>query len=346
MKNPLFRLPWFCLSWLRFSSLRLGILPFLLMLLILWSVSVGQTEIPFSQLWGALTSWGQGDKGNNTELILWQIRFPRILAAIFVGAALSLSGATYQGMFKNPLVSPDILGVTAGAGLGAVIAIYFGLPLLAIQIVAFISGLVTVFVVYLLSKSVRYQDPLLALVLSGIAIGSLLGAGVALIKIISDPYTQLTNITFWLLGGLNMATFAELKIAIPLILLAIIPLFLLRWRMNLLSLHEDETAALGVNIARTRLIFILSATLMTAVAVSISGIIGWIGLVIPHIARLWVGPNFKSLIVACFFIGAGFLLLTDTIARTCFPIEIPLGIITACIGAPFFLGLLIWGGKR
>lgn len=330
---------------MRNPRLRLSLLAGLLGLLILWACSVGQTDISFAQLWWAFSRLWQGLPETQAEIILWHIRLPRILTAVFVGAALSVAGATYQGMFRNPLVSPDILGVTAGAGLGAVIAIYYDMPLLAIQVMAFGCGLFTVLLVYMISQTARRQDPILALVLSGIAVGSLFGAGIALLKILSDPYSQLTGMTFWLMGGLNMATLKELNVAIPLIMAGLVPLILLRWRMNLLSLEDEEASSLGINIKRTRLIFILSSTLMTSVAVSISGIIGWIGLVIPHIARLWIGPDFRRLLPAAFFIGAGFLVLTDTLARTLFPIEVPLGIITACIGAPFFLSLLIRGGR-
>ncbi|WP_040976196.1 FecCD family ABC transporter permease [Necropsobacter massiliensis] len=324
---------------------RIGLLPCILLVVVLWACTVGQTAISYAQLWQAFTGLWRDIAQDQAAVVLWNIRLPRILTAVFVGAALSVSGATYQGMFRNPLVSPDILGVTAGAGLGAVIAIYYGLSLLMIQIMAFVTGLLTVFLVYAVSQTARRQDPVLALVLSGIAVGSLFGAGIALLKILSDPYSQLTGMTFWLLGGLNMATLTELKVAVPLIILGLTPLILLRWRMNLLSLDDEEAVSLGIDIKRTRLTFILSATLMTSVAVSITGIIGWIGLVIPHIARLWGGPDFRRLLPAAFFIGAGFLVITDTVARALFPIEVPLGIITACIGAPFFLSLLIRGGK-
>ncbi|MDU8923816.1 iron ABC transporter permease [Pasteurellaceae bacterium LIM206] len=326
-------------------KIKLLISPLFLIVAVIISLTAGQYPIPPADIFhtlGHLFEPAQSD----IETVLWNIRIPRMLTAVFVGAALAIAGATYQGMFKNPLVSPDILGVTVGAGLGAVIAIYFDLSLLMIQVIAFISGLCTVFLVFRVSQIARYHDPILALVLSGIAIGSLLAAGISLIKILSDPYSQLTTITFWLLGGLNMATYQDLQIAIPLICLGMIPLILLRWRMNLLSLEDEEATALGINVQRTRIIFIVAATLMTSAAVSITGVIGWVGLVIPHIARLWIGADFRRLLPTALFGGAGFLLLTDTIARSVFSIEIPLGVITAFIGAPFFLGLLINGGTR
>ncbi len=326
--------------------MRIWLAPLFLVIMFLISISVGQYPMSISELWHSLMNIVQGRDLTDHDIVLWHIRMPRILTAIVVGSALAVAGATYQGMFRNPLVSPDILGVSAGSGLGAVTAIYFGFSVIGIQLVAFLFGLATVALVYLISQMVRRLDPILALVLSGIAISALLGAGISLVKLLSDPYSQLTLITFWLMGSLTMATLEDLYIVVPLFIISFMPLFLLRWRMNLLSLDDEEVLALGVNIQYLRLIFILSATLMTSAVVSISGVIGWIGLVIPHIARLWVGPDFRRLLPTVLLMGAGFLLLTDTLARTIFPIEMPLSILTAFIGAPFFIGLLLKGGAH
>lgn len=325
---------------------RLLIPPIALFVMVLIAFCVGQINIPFSDLMNAFKELFNGETFSDQSFVLWNVRLPRILTAILAGAALAIAGSTYQGMFRNPLVSPDILGVSAGAGLGAVLAIYLNYSVIGIQILSFIFGLGTVFLVYIISQCVRRLDPILALVLSGIAIAALLGASISMIKLLSDPYSQLTVITFWMMGSLTMATMSDLAIVAPLLFVSIIPLILLRWRMNLLSLNDEEALALGVNIKHLRIIFILSATLMTSATVAITGIIGWIGLVIPHIARLWVGPDFRKMLPTALFLGATFLLLTDTIARTAFPIEIPLGILTAFIGAPFFIGLLINGGAR
>ncbi|HIF5509358.1 TPA: FecCD family ABC transporter permease [Pasteurella multocida] len=325
---------------------RLWLPPILLVLVAISACLIGQYHIALQDVWQAVLHIAADNPRTDAETVLWNIRLPRIFTAIIVGAALSVAGATYQGMFKNPLVSPDILGVTVGAGLGAVTAIYFGGSLFTIQVVAFLGGLLAVFLVYLISRTAPHHSPTLALVLAGIAIASLLSAGISLLKILSDPYSQLTTITFWLMGGLNMATLNDLALVAPLICASLIPLILLRWRMNLLSLDDEEAETLGINTKRTRLIFILSATLMTSAAVSITGIIGWVGLIIPHIARLWIGADFRRLLPTSLFIGATFLLLTDTIARSIFSIEVPLGIITSLVGAPFFLSLLIQGGKR
>ena len=242
-------------------------------------------------------------------------------------------------------VSPDILGVSAGAGLGAVLAIWLGLPLGAVQGFAFVGGLVAVGAVLGLALLVRRHDPVLVLVLAGVAVGALLGAGIALIKTVADPTTQLPSITFWLMGGLNAITASDLLSTAPALLLGLLPMALLRWRMNLLSLDDDEAEALGVPVARMRMLLVAAATLATAAAVSIAGIIGWVGLVVPHVARLLVGPDFGRLLPASLMLGGGFLVVADTLARTVADIELPLGIVTALVGAPFFLFLLARGGR-
>ena len=248
-------------------------------------------------------------------------------------------------MFRNPLVSPDILGVSAGAGLGAAIAILLGLPLTAVQACAFGGGLLAVGCVYAVAARVRHHDPVLVLVLAGVAVGTLFAAGISLAKVLADPSVQLPSITFWLLGGLSAVTPGDLAVAAPLMLCGLAPAWLLRWRVNLLTLADDEAQAMGINVARLRLVLVASATLVTAAAVSIAGIVGWIGLVIPHSARLLVGPEFSRLLPATGLLGAGFLVAADTLARSIAPVELPLGILTAIVGAPVFLWLLARSGR-
>lgn len=305
----------------------------------------GKFPLPPEQLLRALLArLGWADPVDATvDTVVWNIRLPRIAAGLAIGAVLGAAGAAYQNMFRNPLVSPDILGVSAGAGLGAAAAIFLALPLVAVQAMAFAGGLLAVVAVYLVARSVRRHDPVLVLVLAGVAVGTLLGAGISLLKILADPYTQLPSITFWLLGGLNAVTGADLLAALPAMLLGLLPLALLRWRINLLSLGDEEAAALGVEVRRLRALLIAAATLGTAAAVSLAGIIGWVGLVVPHVARLLVGPEFSRLLPASLLTGAGFLVATDTLARTVAPMELPLGILTAIVGAPFFLVLLARG---
>ena len=327
----------------RHPKLFLCTLAGILLASILLALNVGKFPISPSQLWHALFSQ-QSDSSVNT--VLWQIRIPRIAIACLVGAALSCAGATYQGMFKNPLVSPDILGVSAGAGFGASLAIFYDLPIWYVQLFAFLGGISAVALVSAIGSRAKQQDPILVLVLAGIAIGSLLGAGISLLKILADPFSQLPSITFWLLGSLSAVSLTDVFLLAPILFIALLPLFLLRWRLNLLSLDQEEAQSLGVPIKSTRYILIICTTICTATAVSITGIIGWVGLLVPHIARILVGANFILLLPTSFLIGSSFLLLTDTLARTAASIELPLGILTSACGAPFFLYLLLRGRER
>ena len=274
------------------------------------------------------------------DTIIFEIRGPRIAAAVMIGTTLAAAGTAYQSLFRNPLVSPDILGVSSGAALGATLAIFLSLPIVAIQGFAFGGGMLAVALVYFIGNAVRGHDPILALILTGVVIGSMLGACLAIVKYVADPYNQLPAITFWLLGSLASIGPRDLWVALPLTLIGLVPIFLLRWRVNLLSLSDDEARALGVNVPMVRLTIVLCATLITATAVAISGIIGWIGLLIPHAARMLVGAGFGRVLTLSMLLGASFLLAVDTIARTMASIEIPPGILTALIGTPLFLWLL------
>ena len=316
---------------------------FALVALMAMALLVGSFPISPADVAGVLWAKVAGARHatpENVETVIFDIRGPRIIAAVLIGAALAAAGAAYQGMFKNPLVSPDILGVSAGASLGAVIAIFLQLPALSIQGFAFGGGLLAVAFVYIIGRAVRGHDPILSLILSGVAVGTLLGSGIALLKYLADPNNELPAITFWLLGSLASTTPDEIGWLALFIVLSLAPLFLLRWRINVLSLSDDEARALGVNVNRLRVVVILAATLMTASAVAISGMIGWIGLIIPHAARLLAGPEFARMLPLSMLLGACFLLAVDTLARTVAPIELPPGVLTAFIGTPFFIWLL------
>jgi iron complex transport system permease protein len=274
------------------------------------------------------------------EIVLLRVRLPRVAAAALVGVALAGAGTAYQTLFRNPLVSPDILGVATGAGLGAVLGILLALPVAGIQALAFLLGLATVGLVYLIAAALRRHERTLVLVLSGVVIGALAGACISLVKILADPYDQLPAITFWLLGSLAGVKTADLALVAPLVLAGLVPFVLLRWRIGVLALGDDEARSLGVDVARLRAAVILAATLMTASVVAVSGVIGWVGLMIPHIARMMVGPSFGRLLPAAMLLGASFMLLVDLLARSIARVETPLGILTAVLGAPFFLWLL------
>jgi iron complex transport system permease protein len=325
------------------ASWWLGLPSLALFLLFLAAFAVGQFPVAphdlGAVLWAKLTGTASGVPPT-VETVIWQIRLPRIAAAVLIGAALAAAGATYQGLFRNPLVSPDILGVAAGAGLGAALAIFMGLSVAVVQVLAFSGGLGAVLVVYLIGTAMRGRDPILVLVLAGVAMGTLLGSAISLVKVFADPYNQLPAITFWLLGSLTSIAMPDLRAVLPAILIGLVPLYLLRWRMNLMSLGDEEARALGTETRVLRAVFIAAATLITSAAVSVSGIIGWIGLIIPHMARLLAGPEFSRLLPAAMLLGAGYLLAVDTLARTMAAIEVPIGILTAFIGAPFFLWLL------
>ena len=258
------------------------------------SLAVGQFPISVSDLLTLMRAaifGGAADVTTNADIVLFDIRLPRMLAAFSVGAALAAAGAAYQNLFRNPLVSPDILGVSSGAALGAVLAIYLTLPLLLIQLSAFVGGVVAVALIYLIShfldqRHVGDNNRVLTLVLTGVVIASLFGAGVALTKYLADPYQQLPAISYWLMGSFVGITHKELAFALPLMAIGLLPLFLLRWRINILSLGDDEARALGLNLAATRMVIIIAATLITAIAVAICGVVGWVGLIIPHAVKI------------------------------------------------------------
>ena len=307
---------------------------------------VGPYPIPAGDVIGALLARLRGDTYSpHIDTILFQIRLPRVLAAALVGAALAAAGASYQTLFRNPLVSPDILGVSAGAGFGAVLGILLSLPVIAIQGLGFVTGLVTVAIVYALARTLRSQNEVLVLVLAGIVVGALAGAGISLVKILADPYNQLPAITFWLLGSLSGIKVDDVWSVAPLVIVGLLPLALLRWRIGVLSLGDDEARALGVNVGFVRGVVIAAATLITAAAVSVSGVVGWIGLMIPHMVRPLVGPRYDRVLPASILMGAAFLVLVDTLARSAARIEIPLGLLTALIGAPLFVWLLARGRR-
>ncbi|MFV0252190.1 MAG: FecCD family ABC transporter permease [Beutenbergiaceae bacterium] len=274
------------------------------------------------------------------EKVILYIRFPRISSAVLVGAALALAGAAYQTVFKNPLVSPDILGASSGASLGAAAAIFLGMRSPYIQLSAFVLALLAVWATVFVGEHVK-RDPILALVLSGVFISSLANALVSLLKFMADPEDRLPTITYWLMGSLSNIGLDEIGWAAIPMLLSAIPLLLLRWRLNVLSLGEDEAKSLGVETRRLRALVIVCATLLTASAISIGGLIGWVGLVIPHLIRMLVGPNNSYMLPATALAGGGFLLLVDNLARALTTTEIPLGVLTAIIGAPFFIALIM-----
>jgi len=315
----------------------------ILFFLCIVSLSVGVYNVPFSQTTRILFSpvFGLEQTWTNAMYaVIINIRLPRVIAAAFIGFALAVSGASYQGVFQNPLVSPDILGVSAGATVGSAISILLGLSYFFNMTFAFLSGLLAVALCMLLPALTKRKSNL-ALVLSGIIVGGFLGSILGLIKYLADTETQLPAIVFWQMGSLSKVTYSSLAIAAPMIIICCIFLLLMRWRINALSLSDREAQSLGVNLVKERSLVIVFSTILTAVSVCISGTIGWIGLTMPHFARLLVGDDNARVLPLAGIISAIFLIVVDLFARNLTGAEIPLSIITGFLGAPLFAVLLI-----
>jgi iron complex transport system permease protein len=330
-------------------ALWLGSALLLVVLIAAWSFSVGRFPVPAIDVWRALWAAATGgDSGlsANAQAVVVDVRAPRVVAALSVGAALAAAGACYQNLFKNPLVSPDILGVTAGCALGAGIAIVMSMPIGVVHAFSFAGGLAAVVLVVLIGTWIGGRDPMLTLVLAGVVVGSLFAAGIAFVKYIADPYDQLPAIVFWLLGSFTSVLPRDLAAALPVIAIGIVALWLLRWRIDVLALSDDEASSLGVDVKRLRVVVIAIATLVTASAVSLAGTIGWVGLVIPHAARLLTGASFPRVLSLSIVLGAGFMLAVDTLCRIAFATEMPPGVATAFVGTPIFIALLALTFRR
>lgn len=334
----------------RKERLILVLLGVALLFAIVVSMGVGRYGIPIGDIFRIIGSWitGQTDFLNNqAEVVIVLVRIPRILLCVLVGAALSASGAAFQGLFKNPMVSPDVLGVSSGAGVGASIAILMDGSSLTVQLMAFLFGIGAVLLVMGLASAMGRGNPqLLIMVLAGMVIGSLFSSCNALIKYVADSEEKLADITFWLMGSFaKCGSYKNVAILTGVFVAAATPLFLLRWQINVMAFGEEEAQALGVNTRRVRMIIIVCATMLTASSIAMCGMVGWVGLTMPHITRLMVGPNYKVLLPTTMLSGALFLVLVDDVARTLVSGEIPIGVITSIVGAPIFIYLL-FKGKR
>ena len=301
-----------------------------------YQITVGElVQVLGSRILKTEIAWSK-----NVDNVVWAIRLPRMCAAFLVGAGLALSGATYQGIFQNPLVSPDLLGVSAGACVGASIAILCKMPSAMIQLLAFAGGLLAVGLTNAIPALFRNKSNLM-LVLAGIIVSGFFNSAQGLLKYVADPDTQLAQITYWTMGSLAKVSASGVIAVIPVMIIAMAVLLFLRWRMNLLAIGESEAHALGVQVGKLRGISIICATILTASSICIAGTVGWIGLVIPHLGRLLVGADNKHLLPASLFMGGGFLMLIDTCARNISGSEIPLSILTGFIGTPVFLWLMV-----
>ena len=324
----------------RFTPLAV-ILMFVLPVVIgLGCICVGRMEIPISDVFktiGAIFTGQETDVQNYSIIV--NLRLPRILMAIIVGAGLTCAGNTFQSLFSNPLATPDILGVTSGTCVGAILAIILSCGILGTQLIALAFGLVSVlFTIKIAGRN--KNGSMIYLVLAGVIASSLFNAIGSLLKYTADPQDKLPEITYWLMGSFTSATYQKILIGSPLIIVGIVIIYLLRWRLNILALSEDEAKASGIDLKKTRMIFILASTLITASAVSMCGQIGWIGLLIPHCARMLVGSNNRYVVPLSISLGASFMILIDTLSRSLTVIELPLSVLTAIIGAPVFILLL------
>ena len=318
------------------------IMAIVLVVFVLFCLSIGKYSVTSSQalqiIFGRI-SGGEQTWPPMAENVVLGLRLPRAVAAIVVGAALSISGAVFQGIFKNPLVSPDLLGVSSGACVGAAIAILMSLGAVYMQVFAFFGGIVAVLLTASIPALLRSSSNIM-LVLAGIIVGGVMTSVLGFLKYIADPETQLASITYWQLGSLSYVDPLSLLSVLPTIIVPSILLVCISWRIDVLSLGEREAQSLGVNVSRMRGFVMLCATLLTASSVCISGTIGWVGLVIPHFGRMMIGPSHTRLIPAVCLLGGIFMLAVDTATRTIAPTEMPISILTGIIGAPFYAWLL------
>lgn len=321
----------------------IGILFIILITSGLVMITLGAYNISIFDVYGVILTHLNPSGNINTieklqNTIVWDIRLPRILLAISVGIALASAGAVFQGCFRNPLVEPYILGVSAGAAFGAALGIVFPQIFLSIKISAFIFGSIAVFASYTLAR-VGGQTPIETLILGGVIIGSVFMSMVSVLKYISDD-TALRGIVFWLMGGLYYATWDDVKIITPTVVIGFFVLWYMSWKINILSMGDEEARSLGVNPERSKLIVVAVATLIAAISVSAVGIIAWVGLMMPHAARMILGPDHRFMLPAAAIMGGIYLMLCDTIARTLTTAEIPVGIITSILGAPYLIYLI------
>lgn len=321
-------------------SVLIYILPILIILI---SIFVGRYPIPAKDIVDTMMNGlaiQESSFSTMVSSVIFYIRLPRILMGFVVGGALAISGATLQGIFRNPLVDSGMLGVSNGASFGAVLGfVFFEGDYFWVLFLAFAIGSLAVLLSYLIA-SIYKTVPTIMLVLGGVIVSSLFSSLVSLGKYMADPYDELPAIVFWLMGSLSGANYQDLAIILLPVCIGSICIYLLRWRINILSLGDREALTLGVNVKWTKGLLVICTTLITAAAVSVSGTIGWIGLIIPHIVRMLIGNDNRHIIPASFMVGGGFLILIDNVSRTISTSEIPIGVLTSLIGAPFYILLL------
>lgn len=318
----------------------------LLVVIAFASMMMGAYSMEPAQVMQLIAAWARGDlaaQDPRSVTVLFSIRLPRMALAVLVGASLSVSGAAYQGIFRNPMVSPDILGVSNAASVGVAIGLLLGWPTLMVHAVSFAFGIAAVLLVLAIAHAVggRSGNTTIVMILSGVVIGSMCSAVLSLIKYVADPDNVLPAITYWLMGSFSRANnLANMTVMFTIFLLGAGTLMLLRWKLNAMTFGEEEARTLGVDVKRTRVAIILASTLMTSATVCMCGVVGWVGLIIPHIVRLMMGPDYRTLLPLSMLTGACFMLVVDDVARTIVAGELPIGVLTALIGAPLFIYML------
>lgn len=332
----------------RAVTARITGLSLLAVVSLLVSLSLGRYHVPVGDVAGILVSRivpFAGDWSSAAQTMVINVRLPRVLAAMIIGAALAAAGAVYQGVFRNPMVSPDVLGASSGAGFGAAVGIFFAVGYLATSLLAFFLGLSAVLLAIYISAASSGKKATLNMVLAGIMIGSLFSSATSFIKLIADTDDQLPAITYWLMGSLASIRLSDIAFLLLPMTVGIVPLLLLSWRINVLTMGNEEAAALGIPVGKLRVAVVLCATLITTASVAVSGMIGWVGLVVPHLARKLVGCDYRLLLPTSMLLGGTYLLWVDNLARTVSTTEIPIGILTAFLGTPFFLHLILKNNK-
>ncbi|MDR1395786.1 MAG: iron ABC transporter permease [Deltaproteobacteria bacterium] len=314
------------------------------------ALSLGRQDLTLMEVWKLvwqkITGQAADPAYRQTEVVLFLIRLPRILMAFLVGAALSAAGAAYQALFRNPMVAPDILGVSSGAGVGASLAILLGMPALGLYLTAFVFGLGAVLLVLAVTRIAGHGKSLLVLILVGVVVSSLFGALGSFIKYLSADDQTMTSMVLWLMGSFSRSgAWSSIGVMSLALVLGGGPLFLARWQINALAFGEEEAQALGVNFQKLKILIILTSTLLTASSVALCGLIGWVGLIIPHLVRFAAGPNFGQLLPASMLGGGLFMLICDSFVRIGLPGEMPVGIVTSLLGAPLFIYILCRGRK-
>lgn len=328
--------------WVRHNKFTIAAILAMILLPIaaaLISLCIGRMNLSIIEVINTLSDAAKGNRQSQNYSIVINLRAPRIIMAIIVGAGLTCAGNAFQSLFSNPLATPDVLGVTSGTCVGAIIAIIMSMGIMETQLLALAFGLFAVWITMVLASD-RNGQSVIFLVLAGVIISALFNAVGSLLKYTADPLDKLPAITYWLMGSFTSASYKKIMVGSPLILAGIAVIYLMRWKLNILSLSSDEARASGMDLKKTRFVFVLAATVITASCVSMCGQVGWIGLLIPHCSRMLVGSNNRYVVPVGISIGASFMIIIDTFSRSTSVIELPLSILTAIIGAPVFISLL------